>query len=53
MNSYEIISNVIVIGLQIYFYLETDMIMQSNMALRSYTAFSCLSRNIPEEMFIF
>ena len=41
MNSYKFIFNVIAIGLQKKFYLETDMCMLSNMGLRSYAAFSC------------
>ena len=39
MNSNIIIYNSI--GLQKMFYLEIDMIMQSNVVLRSYAAFSC------------
>ena len=41
MNSNEMIFNVIEIGLQKMFYLETDMIMQSNVVLCSFAAFSC------------
>ena len=43
MNLYTNTLYVIAIGLQIgpIFYLETDIIMRSNMGLRSYAAFSC------------
>ena len=43
MNVYTVIFNVglFAIGLQKLFYVETDMIMRSNMGLCSYTAFSC------------
>ena len=51
MNSKKMILNVIAIGLQKMFYLETETIMQLNVVLRSYAAFSC--KNESQLMYIY